>query len=290
MLPRLLRTTAAIAALAGVMSVHTRPAAAQTPAAKAPVQTIVPVTVDDPNAERTREQLMELLGRYPPSVGRVLKLDASLLANGDYLATYPSLAVFLAQHPEVARNQAFYLERIHVGNEYVDTRSESYRIWSDLLDWIGGLGVATLIAVSFGWLIRLLVDYRRWYRLSKVQAEAHTKLLDRFTANEELLAYVQSPAGSRFLESAPIALDPGARRMGPPFNRILWSAQVGIVLTAAGLGLRYVSGRFADTDASQPLFALGVLAVALGLGFLLSTGVSYVLSQRLGLLKTTTEE
>jgi len=290
MLPSVIRSAAAVTALIGVLAWTARPAAAQAPATKAPTPTMMQVAVEDPNAERTREQLMELLQRYPPSVGRVLKLDPSLLSNGDYLATYPSLAAFVAQHPGVPRNPGFYFERVRIPTESVETRSEAYRLWDNLLGWMGGLGVATLIAVSLGWLIRMLVDYRRWYRLSKVQAEAHTKLLDRLTANEELLAYVQSPAGSRFLESAPIALDPGARRMGPPFNRILWSAQVGIVLTAAGLGLRYVSGRFADTDASQPLFALGVLAVALGLGFLLSTGVSYVLSQRLGLLKTTTEE
>jgi hypothetical protein len=84
--------------------------------------------------------------------------------------------------------------------------------------------------------------HRRWGRLAKVQAEAHTKLLDRFTANDELIAYVQSPAGSQFLQSAPIALDPGARRMGAPFNRILWSVQAGLVLGMAGLGLRFISG------------------------------------------------
>jgi hypothetical protein len=142
-----------------------------------------------------------------------------------------------------------------------------------------------IIALSFGWLIRQVVDYRRWARLSKVQAEAHTKLLDRLTSNAELLAYVQSSAGSRFLESAPIALDPGTKRIAAPFNRILWSAQAGVVLTAAGLGLNYVSGRFVNTDASQPLFALGVLAIALGLGFVASTAVSYLLSARLGLLE-----
>jgi hypothetical protein len=206
------------------------------------------------------------------------------------MATYPSLSAFVAQHPDVPRNPGYYFERVRVSTEPIEIRSDAYRVWSDLLGWMGGLAVATLVAVSVGWLIRLLVDYRRWYRLSKVQAEAHTKVLDRLTANEELLAYVQSPAGSRFLESAPIALEPGARRIGAPFGRILWSAQAGIVLIAVGLGLRYVSGRFAEADAAEPLFALGVLAVALGLGFLLSTGVAYVLSQRLGLIDQAARE
>jgi hypothetical protein len=230
---------------------------------------------------------MQLFEKYPPSVGRVLKLDPSLIGNGDYLATYPALAAFLSQHPDVARNPAYYLERIQVGNEYQQLRNEPNRIWQEMLDWAGGLTVAAIIATTLGWLIRLLVDYRRWYRLSKVQAEAHNKVLDRMSANEELLAYVQSPAGSRFLESAPIALDPGSRRIGAPFGRILWSVQAGLVLGAAGIGLQYVSGRVSATnlDAAQPLYAFGVIAVALGIGFVLSSVVSYVLSKRLGLFE-----
>jgi hypothetical protein len=47
--------------------------------------------------------------------------------------------------------------------------------------------------------------------LSKVQTEVHTKIVDRFTANDDLLAYIQSPAGSKFLESSPIHLDAGPR-------------------------------------------------------------------------------
>ena len=41
---------------------------------------------------------------------------------------------------------------------------------------------------------------RRWQRLTKTQTDAHSKLLDRLTSHEDLLAYIQSPAGKRFLE------------------------------------------------------------------------------------------
>jgi len=76
---------------------------------------------------------------------------------------------------------------------------------------VAGFGLAIGVLT---WLIRTIIDYRRWSRLSKVQAEIHTKLLDRFSSNEELAAYIQSPAGSRFLESSPIRLDPGPRSLG----------------------------------------------------------------------------
>ncbi|HJX29810.1 MAG TPA: hypothetical protein VJ885_18055 [Thermoanaerobaculia bacterium] len=34
----------------------------------------------------------------------------------------------------------------------------------------------------------------------------HNKILDRFNTTEQLLEYIRTPAGSKFLESAPIPL------------------------------------------------------------------------------------
>jgi hypothetical protein len=116
----------------------------------------------------------------------------------------------------------------------------------------------------------------------KIQTDAHTKLLDRFTSNEDLLAYMQTPAGRRFFESAPIPVE-SPRALNAPIGRILWSAQVGTVLTLAGLGLELVAAR-AIEDIAQPLSAVGVVVIALGLGFCVSAFMAYVLSKRLGLI------
>ena len=61
------------------------------------------------DAEETRQQLDQLLRQYPPSLAEVLRLDPSMLSNEAYLATYPGLAAFLAQHPEVAHNPAYFV-------------------------------------------------------------------------------------------------------------------------------------------------------------------------------------
>jgi len=295
MLSRRLHHLAAVAAVAACAGLSARPVAAQAPRAeRAPVrqgESVLPgsptvVQVETPDAERNREELMNLLQKYPPALGRVLKLDPSLLTNAAYLTPYPALAAFLRQHPEIERNPPYFLERIQVATGYQrdDPANQSFRMWQSVMDWFGGLTVAAMILATLTWLIRLLVDYRRWYRLSKVQAEAHTKLLDRMTSNDELLAYLQSPAGSRFLQSAPITLDAASRTIGAPFGRILWSVQAGLVLAAGGFGLQYVSGRV-NNDAAQPIFAMGILAVALGIGFVLSALVSYAMSRRLGLIE-----
>src|SRR5688572_10800598 len=68
----------------------------------------------NPDAGQTREELKELLSKYPPSLGRVLKLDPSLMGNDGYLTSYPALAAFLKQHPEVAKNPGFFLEFVPV--------------------------------------------------------------------------------------------------------------------------------------------------------------------------------
>ncbi len=111
----------------------------------------------------------------------------------------------------------------------------------------------------------------------------HSKLLDRFTSNEDLLAYMQTPAGRRFLESAPIQLPDEPRSMNAPFSRILWSVQAGIVLLLTGIGLLYVSSTFIDEPAE--LFrVIGVVTLALGGGFIVSAIAAYGLSRKLGLL------
>ena len=68
-------------------------------------------------------------------------------------------------------------------------------------------------------------------------------------------------------------------------SRILWSLQAGIVLAVAALGVLFVSGRVIE-EIAQPLFALGVLVLALGSGFIVSAAASFLLSRRLGLLET----
>jgi hypothetical protein len=250
------------------------------PPAAPPPAPIVPF--EQPDAQRTREELSRLLEHYPPSLRGVFGLDPSLLSNPAYLAPYPALATFLSAHPEIARNPGFYIDAPNARPS--DPGNLAADIWRDVLG-----GLAALTAFGMGiclliWLIRTLIDYRRWNRLAKVQTDVHTKLLDRFTANEDLLAYIQSPAGSRFLQSSPIMLDAGPRSVGAPLGRILWSVQGGVVLMAAGIGLQMVGNRVSG-EASQPLHALGVLGIALGLGFLLSAIISFMISHRMGLIE-----
>jgi hypothetical protein len=238
---------------------------------------------EQPDAERTKNDLSQLLDHYPPSLRNVLALDPGLLTNQSYLTPYPALAAFLTAHPEIIHNPSFYISP-NVARPHTEQLLD---FWRDILAGFGlFLGFCTAAGLII-WLIRTLVDYRRWNRLTKVQTDAHTKLLDRFASNEDLLAYIQSPAGAKFLESSPISLEASPRNVSAPLGRILWSLQAGLVVAAVGIGLDIVSNRITE-DAVQPLRALGVLGVALGIGFVISAVVSYLISRRLGLIETPT--
>jgi hypothetical protein len=131
------------------------------------------------------------------------------------------------------------------------------------MEMAGVFVIMLTIVGALGWLVRTAVDYRRWGRLAKDQADAHAKLLDRFTGNEELLGYVQSPAGRKFLQFLTISIDGATRPMAAPLSRILWSMQAGGRSIGSGLGMNYVS-RHIDPDKADPVFTFSIILLSLG--------------------------
>ncbi len=248
------------------------------------------VLAGDENARETRDRLQRLFEQYPPTLRGVLQRDPSLLHNDAYLAPYPALSAFLGQHPEVAHNPSFFLGTINQDFSSRDPSSDRIRavgvVFSELFVLTGFMSFFTLL----GFVTKTLVEHRRFTRVSKVQNEAHAKLMDRLTSNDDLLAYVQSPAGQRYFEAAPLRIETAGALASAPYSRILWSVQAGMVAVCVGLGLLFVSGRWAvdadwSGDVSRMLLLLGVVSLAAGIGFVLSGIASYVLSRRLGLIQ-----
>ncbi len=149
-----------------------------------------------------------------------------------------------------------------------------------LLEGLAVLGMFALVALALGWLIRTIIEQKRWNRLSKNQIDVHNRILDRFGSSEELLEYVRTSAGTRFLEAAPIAVH--AERDSSPQARIVRSVQIGVVVACAALGMLLISANL-EEEGARVLFSLGVIALSIGVGFVASAAVSNVLSRRLGL-------
>ena len=232
-----------------------------------------------PSASQTRDDLRDILREHPPQLAAVLKLDPTLLTNQAYLATYPDLTQFVAQHPEVSHNPGYYFAGMP--GDFGDTETP-YRAWREISGDVAGFTVFLIITGVLIWAVKTLIEQRRWSRLSAIQTEVHSKLMDRFSSNEDLLAYLQSPAGKKFLESAPIPLEAGARPMSAPVGRIFFSLQAGLVLLAGGIGFIAVSVRVGGAGAT-PLYGIGVIMTFVGVALVLSAGAFYLLSKRFGL-------
>jgi hypothetical protein len=237
------------------------------------------VIVGEQFAETTRERLWELLRQHPPNVAEILRRDPSL-ANAEYLAPYPALVAFLQQHPEIARNPSYFFGEFTFRQQAPRDRAQA--MFEVVMAGLGLTLLGTAILGTFIWVVKSIVDQRRWLKLTRTQAEVHGKLLDRLTNNEDLLAYIQTSAGRKFLESAPIAVDTEQAPNSAPLSRILWSMQAGVVLASLGIGFWIAQSRFPD-DMGEGFFIIGTLVAALGIGFAISAGLAYVISQRFGL-------
>jgi len=295
-LPWVLRSVAVPALLLAVLAAaQTRPAVPAKPAATA----AAPVSTEKDFAA-TQEQLIKLL-RLSPTLTSVVAHDPSLLANQEYVSrNNPQLAQFLAAHPEIARNPEFYLftnlevqggrrdqalkravwpEISQPAEQQWHGRPASEEFISDMPPVLGFLGFLGMLI----WLIRSFLENRRWNRIFKMQSEVHGKLIDKFSSSQELAAYMETEAGRRFLEAAPIPIGfEQEKRIPNAIARVLTPLQIGIVLVLLGLGCYLL--RSASTNTNIPMLVLGTLALMPGLGFIISAGVTWVLAGRLGLM------
>jgi hypothetical protein len=252
------------------------PADAQTPSDRNSQIIARPVTAED-----VRQDLHRILETYPRQVGEILRRDPSLMARPDYMASYPDLVAYLQGHPEIPRNVEFYFD----GYGSWQNRRQldpSFEALGVLLGGIGGAFFLILFATLIIWLVRAFIQHRRWLKASQVQAEVHTKLMERMTSHEELLAYVQSPAGRRFLEAAPMRPEAEGPSFSAPVGSIIWSLMAGVVLTVLGVGFRY-AGNFVKDDAHDAVIVVGVIILSLGVGFILASLMAFAVSSRLGL-------
>jgi hypothetical protein len=239
------------------------------------------------DAEQVRDALSKVLDQYPPSLGRVLKSDPSLLDNQAYLAAYPAFTAFLASHPEIRRDPAYFFAEIRLASGYDGYRptpeQEALSMWRSTVQGVSIFLVFSVVTGMLVWLVKTLVEHRRWSRAAKVQTEFQGKVFDRLSSNQDLVAWLDTPGGRRLLELAPLAAPVSLPDGGHPLRRILWALQAGVVLLALGIGFEYISPRVVKT-VTEPMFAMGVVAIALGAGFIVSAILSFLLSRQLGVL------
>lgn len=158
--------------------------------------------------------------------------------------------------------------------------AERDRLRADIVSLIG---VVAVFAIGV-FVLRMGLENRRWNRALQFQTDVRSKLLDKFSASQELLAFMSTDAGRRFLESNPAASGRELEsQTNIPFNRVLFPLQLGVVLTMVGAGLLYVRDGI-QSGWQTPIMVYGTVILMLGIGFIISAVTAYWLARRLDLL------
>jgi hypothetical protein len=232
-----------------------------------------------------------------PTLAEVVATDPSLLANQEYISrTNPELEKFLEVHPEIARNPDFYLfadlprsggrrneqfmRKVWQPNQRAEISGLAREVLSATTGFLAFFSFAAVVI----WLTRAFLQNRRWSRVFKMQSEVHNRLIERFGTNDELLTYMNTDAGKRFLEAAPIPVDfEQNQRVPVGLSRVLIPLQAGIVLTLLGIGILWLRSSLPDIAAG--LLVVGTIILMPGIGFILSAGITWLVASRFGLMR-----
>jgi len=146
----------------------------------------------------------------------------------------------------------------------------------------------TIVLVSFMTGLYFIVaagfSGRKAGALIRARADLQTKLLDRLGSGREVVEFCQTEGGKQFIEALSMGTIESPASKGSPTERILGSIQKGIILTLLGLGFLSLAWKYHRDDPGDVFMVIGVVGLSLGIGFLLSAGVSYRLSRSMGLL------
>ena len=285
--PALIRSIVAFLALFSAVS------AAQSP--HAPQATPNAPQMSERDVAALQDQLLQML-RVSPTLAEVVARDPSLLSNADYVnRNNPELGRFLQAHPEISHNPDFYLFNNLHGEHEQPSETLERKLWPEMSDQrpsgvdqeLISDGIPFLVFVcilgALLWLTHVLLENRRWSRIFKLQTDVHGRLIEKFGTSQEVLTYMGTDAGKRFLEATPIAV--GFEHQPPvpsPVARVLTPLQIGIVMTLLGAGL--LNLRHSVPNGGSALLVIGMVVLMPGLGFIISAGITWVLARHLGLM------
>ena len=143
-----------------------------------------------------------------------------------------------------------------------------------------GLAITIIFLALFGlvaWFFWL--DAKRRQAVVHARSELQNRLLEKFSSPQDVAQFLQTEGGDRFLKG----LTTDARRAG---RGILFAMQLGVILASLGLAAVGLGIAYAPKDGDgNPGVIIGSLILAIGIGFLISAGLSHSLSKKWGILE-----
>jgi hypothetical protein len=127
----------------------------------------------------------------------------------------------------------------------------------------------------WGWVVYVILEWRKLKHKNQLQ----NKIIDKLNSVPELNEFLQTEGGSRFLNFLTI-------ESYSPKEKLLSSISKGIILIMLGAGFICIDPLFSTVTEDAKIFtALAFIFVALGIGFLVSSFISYLLSKKWGIIK-----
>ncbi len=125
--------------------------------------------------------------------------------------------------------------------------------------------------VFWAWVVWVILEWRKMRQKSQLQK----MIVDKFSTAQELNDFLQSKEGNKFLNF--LRLNGRA-----PREKILSSLSKGVILSFLGIAIIVIGGLFVGE--MMYFIAFGIVIIALGAGFLVSTKISYKLSKKWGII------
>jgi hypothetical protein len=129
----------------------------------------------------------------------------------------------------------------------------------------------------------VIANARSRQRQAELNAEVQTRLIDRFGSAPELINFLQTPEGQKFLGSGP---NSGAAVSAQ--DRIIRSMGKAVVLTLLGAAFLLIC-LWPETR-NEGFFIAGCILAMLGIGYFLSAIVSLKLSRNWGLIEQRSQQ
>jgi len=139
--------------------------------------------------------------------------------------------------------------------------------------------VFPVMTIAFAWVISMIIGAFRHRAHLRAQTDFHNRMMEKFSSAEEFTVFLKSEAGSSFFDN--LTSEPAA-----PLSKILSSIKTGTILTLLGVGF-FILGVISKTeDAANALFIICTVTFMVGIGFLISSVISYRLAKIWGLIST----
>ncbi|MCJ7582746.1 MAG: hypothetical protein MUP98_19690 [Candidatus Aminicenantes bacterium] len=129
-----------------------------------------------------------------------------------------------------------------------------------------------IMFVFGGWLFWSILEWLKTWQKSQLQK----KILEKFTTVQDFNDFIQSEEGHKFLNF--LSLNGSI-----PKKKILSSLSQGIIISFVGISLILIGQIFPEE--MKYFLAAGIVMIALGVGFMISTFISFTLSKKWGIIE-----